>query len=96
VSFFASFFGFGRLFCVASEVIISYNTNIARKPRQESGTGVYRVMIRGINRQNIFEEKSDCERFLGVLSECKQIGGFKTGSILAPSKIEAPKAHFNC
>jgi hypothetical protein len=43
---------------------------MARKPRKESGTGVYRVMMRGINRQNIFEEKSDCARFLEIPAEC--------------------------
>jgi hypothetical protein len=43
---------------------------MARKPRQESGTGVYHVMMRGINRQNIFEEESDCARFLETPAEC--------------------------
>jgi hypothetical protein len=43
---------------------------MARKPRQESGTGVYHVMMRGINRQNTFEEKSDCARFLETPAEC--------------------------
>jgi hypothetical protein len=51
-------------------MIVPYNTNMARKPRKESGTGVHHVMMRGINRQNIFKEKSDCARFLETPSEC--------------------------
>jgi hypothetical protein len=64
----------GRFFCVANRIIVPYNTNMARKPGQESGTGVYRVMMRGINRQNIFEEKSDCARFLETPAECSTKG----------------------
>ena len=30
-----------------------------RRPRQSSGTGIYHVMMRGINHQNIFEEQED-------------------------------------
>ncbi len=30
-----------------------------RQPRQSSGTGVYHVMMRGINHQNIFEDEED-------------------------------------
>jgi hypothetical protein len=58
---------------------------MARKPRKESGTGVYRVMMRGINRQNIFEEKSDCARFLEISAEC----GTKEPSPLCPFSLSA-------
>jgi hypothetical protein len=34
-------------------------------------------MIRGINRQSIFEERSDYAQFLHIVSECKRISGFK-------------------
>ena len=32
---------------------------MARQSRQPSGTGIYHVMMRGINHQNIFEEHED-------------------------------------
>ena len=35
-----------------------------RQPRVTSGTDIYHVMLRGINRQNIFEDKEDYVRFL--------------------------------
>jgi hypothetical protein len=30
-----------------------------RQAREESGTGIYHVMLRGINRQDIFEESEN-------------------------------------
>jgi hypothetical protein len=30
-----------------------------RKPRESSGTGIYHVMLRGINRQDIFDDTED-------------------------------------
>lgn len=38
-----------------------------RKSRESSGTGIYHVMLRGINRQNIFYDVSDYESFLESL-----------------------------
>ena len=35
-----------------------------RQSRQPSGTGIYHVMLRGINRQDIFEEQEDYQQFL--------------------------------
>ena len=32
-----------------------------RQPRESSGTGIYHVMMRGINHQNVFEDKGDTE-----------------------------------
>lgn len=32
---------------------------MGRKPREKSGTGIYHVMLRGINRQDIFEDDED-------------------------------------
>ena len=32
-----------------------------RQARRESGTGIYHVMLRGINRQDIFEDKEYSE-----------------------------------
>ena len=38
-----------------------------RRAREKSGTGIYHVMLRGINRQNIFEEEEDYIRFKNLL-----------------------------
>ena len=46
----------------------SYIVNaMARLARRQSGTGIYHVMLRGINRQNIFEDEEDYLRLLGCL-----------------------------
>ena len=39
-----------------------------RKGRERSGTGIYHVMLRGINRQDIFEEPDDYWAFIKILS----------------------------
>jgi hypothetical protein len=40
---------------------------MSRKAREKSGTGIYHVMLRGINHQDIFEERSDYWKFLKLL-----------------------------
>ena len=40
-----------------------------RQPRTASGTGIYHVMLRGINRQDIFEETEDYVRMLSCLHQ---------------------------
>lgn len=35
-----------------------------RQSRKPSGTGIYNVMMRGINRQDIFEGQEDYQQFL--------------------------------
>lgn len=44
-----------------------------RKGRKKSSTGIYHVMLRGINRQIIFEEKGDKSRLLWTLKKYKEI-----------------------
>ena len=39
-----------------------------RKGRETSSTGIYHVMLRGINRQDIFEEPEDYWTFIRILS----------------------------
>ena len=34
-----------------------------RQARKESGTGIFHVMMRGINHQNIFEDEEDNYQF---------------------------------
>ena len=40
-----------------------------RQPRTSSGTGIYHVMLRGINRQDLFEDKEDYVRMLTCLQQ---------------------------
>ena len=47
------------------------------RPRKVSRTNVYHVMLRGVNRQRIFEEPADYERFLFYLASAKSTYGFK-------------------
>ena len=41
---------------------------MARKAREQSGTGVYHVMLRGVNRQDIFEDDEDYRVFINILA----------------------------
>jgi len=47
-----------------------------RRERIKSTTGIYHIMLRGINRQVIFEDREDNEKFLDILMECKTISGY--------------------
>ena len=48
-----------------------------REPRLQSESGIYHVMLRGINQQQIFEDSEDNQMFLQALKDCKQISRFK-------------------
>lgn len=48
-----------------------------RRARKLSSTGIYHVMLRGINQQQIMEDKEDKEKLLAILKECKLISGYK-------------------
>jgi REP element-mobilizing transposase RayT len=48
-----------------------------RKARQKSESGIYHVMLRGIDRQLIFEDTEDYLRFLDIVKECRGICDFK-------------------
>ncbi len=47
-----------------------------RQARKKSNVGIYHIMLRGVNGQQIFEEQEDCDKFLQVLKDCKAISGF--------------------
>lgn len=47
-----------------------------RAARKKSETDIYHVMLRGIGKQNIFEDNRDKEKFLRILSDCKEKSGF--------------------
>ena len=48
-----------------------------RQARKKSESGIYHIMLRGINQQQIFEETEDYEKFLEILKDCKVICEFK-------------------
>ena len=48
-----------------------------RQARKKSKLGIYHIMLRGVNQQQIFEEQEDCDKFLQVLKDCKAISEFK-------------------
>ena len=49
---------------------------MARKAREKCESNTYHVMLRGINRQRIFLDQQDNQRFLEVLTQCRDISGF--------------------
>ena len=49
---------------------------MARKAREKSEQNIYHVMLRGINRQQIFMDEEDNRHFLQVLWQCREISGF--------------------
>lgn len=48
-----------------------------RTARVKSRTGIYHIMLRGINRQIIFEDYKDNEKFLYTLGDYKEKCGYK-------------------
>ena len=50
---------------------------MARAARVKSESGIYHVMLRGINRQRIFLDEEDNQRFLFILRKCREISGFR-------------------
>ena len=48
-----------------------------RQGRKKSKTGVYHVMIRGINRQILFEDEEDKQKFIETIKQYKEKSGYK-------------------
>jgi putative transposase len=48
-----------------------------RGARRKGESGIYHVMLRGINKQIILEDDEDHEKFKQVLKDCKVISGYK-------------------
>ena len=44
---------------------------MSRQARKESGTGIFHVMMRGINHQNIFEDEEDNYQFINTLDRMR-------------------------
>ena len=51
--------------------------DLARQKRAQSETGIYHIMLRGINKQQVFFNRDDYNMFLDVLSQTKTDSGFK-------------------
>ncbi len=68
-----------------------------RKPRIMSSTGIYHIILRSVNQHIIFEDDSDYQKFLFVLSDCvKKYNGTRgrgLGSIFWPYN-PVPQVHF--
>jgi REP element-mobilizing transposase RayT len=43
-----------------------------RKTREKGESGIYHIIMRGINRQTIFEDEEDCAQFLQTLQRYKK------------------------
>ncbi|UII55650.1 transposase [Cytobacillus spongiae] len=50
---------------------------MARKIRRKSNSGIYHIMMRGVNKQTIFEEDEDRYRFLETLKRYKRQSKFQ-------------------
>ena len=48
-----------------------------REVRRKSESGIYHIILRGINQQRIFEDSEDCEKFLQILKDCKAVSEYK-------------------
>lgn len=48
-----------------------FKTDMARKSRILSSTGIYHAIIRSVNQQIIFEEDEDFRKFIYILEDCK-------------------------
>ena len=48
-----------------------------RSGRKKSESGIYHVMLRGINQQVIFENEEDCDKMLQTISDVKAVSKFK-------------------
>lgn len=57
--------------------ILNWVILMPRKARIKSESGIYHIILRGINQQQIFEDNEDSEKFIRVLKDCKAISGFK-------------------
>lgn len=49
---------------------------MSRKMREKSNSGIYHVMLRGINRQTLFEDDEDRQRFIDTMGYYKTISGY--------------------
>ncbi|MGR6836949.1 transposase [Syntrophomonas erecta] len=48
-----------------------------RRARQRSNTGIYHLMLRGVNRQNLFMEDEDRLKFMETIRRYKQVSNYE-------------------
>ncbi|MEW9124891.1 MAG: transposase, partial [Thermotaleaceae bacterium] len=48
-----------------------------RMPRIKSKSGIYHIVMRGINRQTVFEDEEDCHKFIQTLQKYREISAYK-------------------
>ena len=48
-------------------------TQMPRQSRKKSSTGIYHVMLRGINKQDVFEEEEDYVRMKEILNRLNEV-----------------------
>jgi putative transposase len=58
-------------------MIYLWGVFMPKEARKQSKTGIYHIMLRSINKQNIFEDEEDYSKFMQVLVHCKEICGYK-------------------
>ena len=58
-------------------LIICPVMKMARTARKQSSSGIYHVMLRAVNRQQIFLDEEDARRFLSILRQCMEISTFR-------------------
>jgi len=52
--------------------------DVPRKPREKSETGIYHIIVRGINQQDIFHDEEDFDKYLGAIKKI----GLESGIII--------------
>jgi putative transposase len=50
---------------------------LSRNPRKKSQSGIYHIILRGINKQTIFEDDEDRQRFLSTILKYKKTSNFQ-------------------
>lgn len=50
---------------------------MAREPRKRSNTGIYHILLRGIDKRDIFLDNWDRDKFIEYLSKAKEKGNFE-------------------
>ncbi len=57
--------------------IMMWVMSMPRQARRKSENETYHIMMRGINRQQIFEDEQDNEKFLQIIKEYREISGYR-------------------
>ena len=67
--FFSKTLNISKIICTFAAILLNFKFSIMpRKPRESSGTGIYHVMLRGINRQDIFGDSEDYWTFIRMMA----------------------------